>query len=110
MISLDTHNLTTLLLDTYPNLQAVYLFGSFANQTETRESDIDLALLLPHKEAKQTGSLMLSPLHLELEKHFNRSVDLINLRLVSTVLQKQVIDQGVLLTNRDENAVDEFEM
>ena len=45
-----------------------------------------------------------------LEKQVNRSVDLINLRLVSTVLQKQVIEYGKVLACQDQYALQEFEM
>ena len=110
MHPLNLKYLINCTLNSFPKLQALYLFGSFANQTQTSESDIDLAILLPHEAAKQTGSLMLSPFHLTLEKQLQRKVDLINLRQVSTVLQHEVINKGMILLNLDENAVDEFEM
>jgi predicted nucleotidyltransferase len=49
---------------------------------------VDIALLLPHETAKRLGSLYMTDLHAELEQLLNREVDLINLRQVSTVLQK----------------------
>ena len=96
--------------DAFPNVQGIYLFGSFAVGNATEGSDIDIGILLPHDSAKKAGGLALSTLHLLLEKQLKRTVDLINLRLVSTVLQNEVINNGKLIKCRDDYAVQEFEM
>ena len=93
-----------------PEVQAVYLFGTFADGTERLESDVDLALLLPHERAKTLGSLYGSDLHQALAQHFGRDVDLINLREVSTVFQNQIVSTGKLLYSADEYARQTFEM
>jgi len=94
----------------YPDVQAIYLFGSWGTEYMREESDVDIALLLPHKKAKESKSLQMSPLQFELEKLFKRNVDLINLRQVSTVLQKEIILAERRMDCRDENAAAEFEM
>ena len=94
----------------YPDLQAVYLFGTYGTDEEWPDSDVDIALLLPWKKSKEAGSLMMSDLRFELESLLNKDVDLINLREVSTVLQKEVIVAGRRIYCADEYATDEFEM
>jgi predicted nucleotidyltransferase len=98
------------VISTYPATQAIYLLGSYGTGDERQDSDIDIALLLPHDEAKAAGSLAMSPLRFELEQRLGREVDLINLRLVSTVLRKEVVaaDRRIFCANA--YAVDEFEM
>ena len=93
----------------YPDTQAIYRFGSHGTDEEWGDSDIDIALLLPHHEAKRAGHLVLSDLHLRLSAVLEREVDLLNARLVSTVFQKAIIF-GALIYCADRDAVDEFEM
>lgn len=94
----------------YPALQAVYLFGSCGTENEQPESDVDIAILLPPEQAKKTGTLYNTPLHLALERILNKDVDLINLRAVSTVMQKEVIAADRRIYEGDARASDEFEM
>jgi len=102
-----------LIIDTilahYPEVQGIYLFGSYATGNEWPESDMDVALLLPHEEAKEKGDLTLSQCKFELEDALKKEVDLLNARRVSTVFQKEII-QGKLILCADRYAVDEFEM
>jgi predicted nucleotidyltransferase len=43
---------TELIRAYYPDIQAIYLFGSAVNYQLQSDSDIDIALLLPHQVAK----------------------------------------------------------
>lgn len=95
---------------TYPNVQAVYLFGTYGTADERPDSDVDIALLLPHDEAKAAGSLLMSDLRFVLEARLGRNVDLINLRTVSTVLQKEIVATARRIDCADWNATAEFEM
>jgi predicted nucleotidyltransferase len=108
--TIEPKQLVASIKQCYPAVQGIYLFGSFATGSVSIESDVDIALLLPHQIAKQSASLALSNLHMMLEQQLNRSVDLINLRLVSTVLQMQVVETGRLLDRADPYAIAEFEM
>lgn len=110
MENINTTQITDAIQTSFPKVQGIYLFGSFSKNDARLHSDVDIAILLPHTLAKQVGYLSLSPLHLALEKDLKRRVDLINLRQVSTVLQKEVIATGRLLAIQDQYAVDEFEM
>jgi predicted nucleotidyltransferase len=99
-----------LILGYYPSTQAVYLFGSQAAGQEWSESDVDIAVLLPPAEAKKIGSLQISDLRSDLETLLEKEVDLINLRRVPTVLQKEVIAADCRIYEGDCFAADEFEM
>jgi uncharacterized protein len=94
----------------YAAVQGIYLFGTHGTEYERPGSDVDIALLLPPEQAKKEGNLALSPCRAELEDRLGKEVDLLNLRLVSTVFQKEIIFSAVLLYCADRYAVDEFEM
>jgi predicted nucleotidyltransferase len=99
-----------IILEHYPAVQAVYLFGTFGTADERPDSDVDVALLLPPQQAKQAGLLALSDLYVELQILLEREVDLINLRRVPTVLQKEVIAAERRIYLADAHAAAEFEM
>lgn len=98
------------ILKGFPDAQMIYLFGSTASGEARPDSDIDLAMLLPHAQARTAGNLTLSDLAFRLMRLAKRDVHLINLRLASTVLQNQVVGHGQVLHCADENARAEFEM
>ncbi len=100
----------TLILKKYPQTQAIYLFGSYGTENEWPNSDVDMAVLLPHDDAKRVGCLALSVTHLDLEHLLGRDVDLVNLRLASTVFQKEVIMAERRIFCADTYAANEFEM
>jgi len=91
----------------YPHTQAIYVFGSYANGGISSQSDVDIALLLPFEMKEQ---LMMTSLHFELEQYFKRDVDLINLRMVSTVFQNIIINTGKVIFCADEYSRGTFEM
>ena len=99
-----------MILAHHPDTQAIYLFGTYGTEEEWPESDVDIALLLPPKEAKQVGSLAMSKLQVTLEQLLGKDVDLINLRRVSTVFQKEIILSDRRFFCQDDYAADEFEM
>jgi len=93
-----------------PDVQGVYLFGSYGTENQWPGSDVDIALLLPHAQAGLKSNLHLSPCRMDLESALRREVDLVNLRQVTTVFQKEIIAEGQLIYCADSYAVDEFEM
>ncbi|MFP4392237.1 MAG: type VII toxin-antitoxin system MntA family adenylyltransferase antitoxin [Desulfohalobiaceae bacterium] len=99
-----------ILLQRFPGLQAVYLFGSQAGPGEHPESDVDLALLLSPEHAKQVSKTYLFHVRTELEKVLNLDVDLINLRMANTVLQKEVVSTGQRIYCSDNYAAELFEL
>lgn len=98
------------ILKGYPNAQAIYLFGSYGTEQEWPSSDVDVAVLLTPKEARQAGSLAMSETRSLLEESLGRSADLINLRRVTTVLQKEVVMADRRIYTADRLAAEEFEM
>jgi uncharacterized protein len=112
-VDLDAETLEAMsdrILRTHPATQAIYLYGSHATGDVHPDSDVDLALLLPHVEAKATGSLALSELRTDLERLLGCQVDLVNLRQSSTVFQKEVVFRGRRIYCAAPAAVAEFEM
>jgi len=94
----------------YPAVQGIYLFGSHETAYERAESDVDIALLLPAAQAKRERDLAMSRCRADLEDVLHKRIDLLNLRRVATVLQKEIIAEGRLIHCADRYAVEEFEM
>jgi len=94
----------------YPRAQAIYLFGSHASGEAWPSSDVDLAILLPHLEAERAPPLALSDCAAALASTTHAEVDLVNLRTVGTILQKEIIHRGQRIWTQDKAAADAFEM
>lgn len=105
---LDT--IRCVLLEAFPDAQAIYHFGSTARGEGAPGSDIDLALLLPHDTAKHIDSLTLLDVSVRLTRALGRDVDLINARDVSTVFQMEILRTGQVIDCADEHARLESEM
>jgi uncharacterized protein len=99
-----------IILEHYPAVQAIYLFGTSGTVYERPDSDVDIAILLPPEEASRQPQLVLTPCHVALETTLRRPVDLVNIRQVSTVFQNEIIATGQRLYCADEYAAAEFEM
>jgi predicted nucleotidyltransferase len=106
----DQERIVQAVLAFYPRVEAVYLFGSFGTDGELPGSDADIAILLPPREAAAGGALGLIETRFALEKVLGREVDLVNLRRVPTVLQKEVILAERRIYFGDSFAADTFEM
>ena len=104
-----TQQVIKIILTAYPDAQAIYLVGSWGTPNEWSDSDIDIAVLLPPVRAKQINFWQWQDLMQQLAKQLNKAVDLINLRLVSTVLQKEIVMADRRIDCADEYAADEFE-
>lgn len=100
-------DLIKLCLNIFPELQAIYLFGSYDTEDEWPDSDVDIALLLPHQ---LTLNLYMTELHQQLENLYHKDVDLVNLRQVSTVFKKEIILAARRVYCADQYKTDEFEM
>ncbi len=99
-----------IVLEHYPAVQAIYVFGTYGTADQWPESDVDIALLLPPEQARRQPQLMLTPCHRALGDALGMPVDLLNAREVSTVFQKEIVESGRLLYGPDDDAVAEFEM
>jgi len=106
----DTKAIIQTILAHYPAAQAIYLFGSFGTDKAWPNSDVDIALLLPPDEAKCAGHMALGNARVAIERLLGKDVDLINLRQVSTVFQKEIIMSERRIFCANAYAADEFEM
>ncbi len=88
-----------------PGLITLYRFGSQAQGTARPESDVDLAFLA-QKALSPSARLALRE---ELSLLLHRDVDLVDLRLSSTVLRMQVISTGESLFSADDRKREQFE-
>ena len=94
----------------YPDIQAVYLFGSYGTEYERPDSDVDIALLFDVHQAGIIKDLLFSECSMALAAALKKDVDLINLRRVNTVLQHEIVQGGRVILIQDEYAKDLFEM
>ena len=76
-----------LIKEKYPDVWAIYLFGSFNTPYQRPDSDLDLALLLEHP----AEILSLWELSQEIAISINTDVQLVDLRQASTVFQNEII-------------------
>lgn len=93
------------IIQVFPRVKGIYVFGSFAKNEDTKESDLDLAILLDRPADK----VMLWDLAQEIAIKINRDVDLIDLFSASTVFQFQIISSGKRIDSQDLKACDSFE-
>ncbi len=95
----------TELHEAVPNLKALYIFGSFADDTVNRESDIDIAYL-----AEDTlNNIQRWEIAQALARRLNIDVDLVDLKTTNTVFRFQIISTGKRIFG-DGYDVEEFEM
>jgi predicted nucleotidyltransferase len=76
-----------------PNLEAVIVFGSYANNSADKDSDIDIAFLSKDK----ISNIQRWQLQEELASKLNKNVDLVNLDIANDVFKFQVASQGVVI-------------
>lgn len=88
----------------YPQAIAIYLFGSFAQNNYTKDSDVDLAVLLPQK----ADAVELWHLAQEISNAIGRDVDLIDLMTATTVFQWEIIHSGKIIYVQDKEQEDRF--
>lgn len=93
------------LLSEFPELLAVYFFGSFATDYERGASDLDLAVYaetsLPAASLWRVAQRLASDV--------GRDVDIVDLASASTVMRAQVIHGGKRVYCADEAACETFE-
>ena len=106
----QTAAIVRILTEAYPELEAVYVYGTAAGDAMGKDSDVDIAALLPRRVAGSTGALAMSDARFRLEEALGRRVDLLNARIAPIVLQKEIIAGGICVQAWSQHAVEEFEM
>jgi uncharacterized protein len=89
-----------------PDLVAIYLFGSAADDALRPDSDVDLAIYARAPIARPT----LLDLQEALARALGREVDLVDLAVAPTILQVQAIGEGRAIDVRDSDAAGFFEI
>jgi len=104
-------DIINLIQTTYPNTQAIYLYGTWGTEYQRRDSDLDIAVLLPHATARTIDFWAWCRLSAEIASAAKvERTDLINLRTASVILRKEIIAAERRIYCADEYAADEFEM
>jgi len=89
-------------------IKAVFVYGSFASGGVKKSSDIDVAILT--EEDDIITFMDKSRMSLELEEITNRTIDLVSLNKVSSILQMQVLKKGKLLFCSDKALLTQFQV
>lgn len=97
-----------MLCEKQPDIIAIIAFGSFGTSYERSDSDLDLAILT-EKIASINEGVLLWNLAQEIASQVKRDVDLVNLRLVSTVFCFQILTTGVVIYCSNELALAHFD-
>ena len=87
-----------------------YLFGSHSQGTATTKSDIDIAVYLKDQSRERLFDIKIC-LYLELSRALKRNdIDLVMMNTCkNVVLLHRIITHGVLIYNRDEAKVSDYE-
>ena len=105
MLSSEKRELVIELLLNKLNCDLIYIFGSYAKNNERRNSDLDIAILTDI-EIDKYDLFLLSQ---KLADKINCDVDLVDLKMATTVFKAQII-QGELVYCSDDNLKAKFEL
>ena len=94
-----------LVLDAHPDAQAVYRFGTWGTGSERPDSDVDVAVLLPHGSAIRADRWHWHLLAVSIAGALGAEhADLVNLRRTDTSLQAEILRTGRLTYSGDDDA------
>ena len=79
-----------ILKDYFKDAKAIYIFGSFADNSFNENSDIDIAVLYKNRFDR----VKLFNMQNELSLKFNRDVDLVDLQDVNDVFAYEIINKA----------------
>ena len=97
---MNRNAILNLVQSRFPNLLALYAFGSRVTGQATSESDLDLAILVDGPIDPYSTFLLAG----EIAEIAGLEVDLVDLRAASTVMQHQIITTGERWWQRDSRA------
>jgi uncharacterized protein len=100
----DVIDLIKKWLDSHPEILLAILYGSFARNTATATSDIDLAVAA--KEPLDVEKRIV--LSQELGALARRSVDLVDLKTAHGLIVDEVLSEGGLFLRKDEDAYEQL--
>lgn len=105
MISKEEKNIIIDFLKQKLSPELIYIFGSYSENKERKDSDIDLAFL----SEDEVGEYQIFLLAQKLADKLKKEVDLIDIKQASTVFKMQII-QGKLIYNANNYKKMEFEL
>ncbi len=95
----------------HPTTQAIYLYGTWGTEDQRRNSDLDIAVLLPPATAHAVDYSARLRLSAEIAQAAKvEYADLVNLRTAPVILRKEIIAANRRIYCADEYAADEFKM
>ena len=105
-IAVDPAEVARVVEEIFPEALGVWIYGSFADGSARKDSDVDIAIL-PERPIEvdwdhfgRVGDLV---------SRLGREVDLVDLRRVPPLLRFEVFQSGVRVAARDPTACDFFE-
>jgi predicted nucleotidyltransferase len=104
-MKLDFNNITKAVLDLYPDTEAIYVFGSYADSSYRPDSDVDIAILANELQPKEMWNLKG-----DISKKVNKDVDLVSLNSVGMVLQYEILWKGIRIYEKDAESIAMKEM
>ena len=107
MLPLSNQLIEGIICDKFSLVEAIYIFGSFADNSATESSDVDIAFMT--SDAVTIPDLKIFGTKQELEIALGKDVDLIHLNSVSTVFQFQIVTTGFQLFVNDTEYVLNYE-
>lgn len=93
------------LFETMPEVQTVFLFGSYGTVYQTPLSDIDFAVYYNREQTLKDEAALLNRLAIALDTDH---VDLVNLNKAHLVLRFRVINEGRIVFERSSVATCDF--
>ncbi|MCK5847895.1 MAG: nucleotidyltransferase domain-containing protein [Caldisericia bacterium] len=79
-------------LSFYPDIHAIYIYGSSITEYEKKDSDIDIAVLFHYSLKIDFDKYMSMITKLSLTLH--KEIDMVNLREAGVILQKEIVYKG----------------
>ncbi|SHI72542.1 Predicted nucleotidyltransferase [Tangfeifania diversioriginum] len=98
--------ITNFLKKAIPGLLGIYIFGSFAENRLTPDSDIDIAFLTWEK----ISTVEKWKIQEELASLLDIDIDLVDLKDASVVLRAEVVENGERIYTENEYECDNFEV
>ena len=105
-IAVDPAEVARVVEEIFPEALGVWVYGSFADGSARRDSDIGIAIL-PERPIDSWSRFERAQ---DVAASLHRDVDLVDLDVVSDLLRYEAAARGVRVAARDPERCDEFEV
>jgi len=93
------------LTNSIKDIDAIYIFGSYADNNFTKDSDIDIAFL----NRDELSSVEIWDISSSLSNLLNIDVDLIDLKHTNTIFRFEIIYKAIKIYEKNKPFVEKFE-